>query len=78
VKVKNPQGRVDWLACSLLERAMEKNADPVLGVLYQQFKTPLEQTLRKVLNPRRKAMKDIRAAVVSGMKMLQEQQEKRA
>jgi len=72
VKVKNPTGRVDWLAASLLERLVAKQQNPVLSAVYAEVKAPVEKLLRQKIGPRNRQLRDLRKYIDRGNKMLQE------
>jgi len=72
VKVKNPTGRVDWLAASLLERLVAKQQNPVLSAVYAEVKAPVEKLLRQKIGPRNRQLRDLRNYIDRGNKMLQE------
>lgn len=72
MKVKNPTGRVDWLAASLLERLVAKQQNPVLSAVYAEVKAPVEKLLRQKIGPRNRQLRDLRNYIDRGNKMLQE------
>lgn len=72
MKVKNPTGRVDWLAASLLERLVAKQQNPVLSAVYAEVKAPVEKLLRQKIGPRNRQLRDLRKYIDRGNKMLQE------
>ena len=76
--VKDPTGRLDWLACKLIERAVQNIARPEVSALYAEVREPLEALLRECLNPRKKLMKDIRKHIKTGTEILAIAQQRRA
>lgn len=76
-RVKNPTGRLDWLAAKLLERAIELRKDPVLTAFYDEVRQPLEQALRSTLGPRNRKLRTVRKCITEGQKMLAAAQQRR-
>ncbi len=76
-RVKNPTGRLDWLAAKLLERVVEQKQSPVLSALYAELRTPLEQALRKSVGPQNKTVRDLKKYITQGNKMLSKAQARR-
>ena len=76
-RVKNPTGRLDWLAAALLARMVEQKADPVLSAVYAEIRTPLEQALRKSVGPRNRTVRDLRKYIEQGNAMLTAAQSRR-
>ena len=76
-RVKDPTGRLDWLAAKLLERAVEQKNDPAISAMYAEVRKPLEQALRKTLGPRNKSLRPIRKYITEGQKMLAAAQQRR-
>ena len=50
-RVKNPTGRLDWLAGKLVERLVERSEHPVLKALHQEFRADLEALLTRYVGP---------------------------
>lgn len=76
-RVKNPTGRLDWLAAKLLERAVQQQQNPALSGIYQELRAPLEQALRITLGPRNKKLRKVRKYITEGQKMLAAAQQRR-
>lgn len=70
MKVKNPTGRLDWLAATLLQRVVEQKKNPVLSAIYAEVKDPLERVLRANLGPRNRTLRDVRKYIEQGNRML--------
>ena len=62
-RVKNPTGRMDWLAANLLKRAVENSSNPLLKAVYAEVGPQLEGLIVKNLGPKNKTMRRIRYAV---------------
>ena len=68
-RVKNPTGRLDWLAANLLDRAIAKRDDnPILQALYAEVRAPLEDLFTRQFGPRR--VKNLRQYIEAGNRML--------
>ncbi len=76
-RVKNPTGRLDWLAAKLLERAVEQRQNPVVNAIYAEVKAPLEQLFRVHLGPRNRQARQIRQYLKQGNEILQSVQQRR-
>lgn len=76
-RVKDPTGRVDWLAAKLLERLVQDRKDPMMSALYREVKAPLEHLLRANLGPRNKTLRNLGKYIKDGNRMLQAAQEAR-
>ncbi len=70
MKVKNPTGRVDWLAATLLERLVAREKNPVLSAVYAEVKKPVEKLLRQKIGPRNRKLKDLGKYIAKGNEML--------
>ena len=71
-RVKNPQGRLDWLAAKLLEYAVCRKQDPLLSAVYTEVRDPLERTLRRTLGPRNHQFRDVQKYVIEGHKIIEQ------
>ena len=76
-RVKDPTGRLDWLACKLIERAVQRIGKPEVSAMYADVREPLEAFLRECLSPRKKAMRDLRKHIKTGTEMLAAAQNRR-
>lgn len=65
-RVKNPTGRLDWLAAKLLERAVEQQRNETAKAVYAQFKDPLEKLFRAHLGPRNRNTRQIQKYLKQG------------
>lgn len=70
MKVRNPTGRLEWLAATLVERTVAQKNHPVLTALYAELKAPLENVLRAHLGPRNRKLRDVRKYIDQGNRML--------
>lgn len=75
--VKDPTGRLDWLAAKLLDRAVEQRGNPVLSGVYQELRVPLEQALRNLIGPRNRKLRSLRKYIAEGQKILSAAQQRR-
>lgn len=64
--VKDPTGRVDWLAARLIEREVGRRQNPILAAIYQEFAGDIETALSRVLGPRNPHMRALRKIVQTG------------
>ena len=62
-RVKNPTGRLDWLAATIIERFISQRGDPLLQRVYGEVKEQLESELTRQIGPRNKTAKQITRAV---------------
>lgn len=76
-RVKNPTGRLDWLAAKLLERAVEQRQNPVVNAIYAEVKAPLENLMRMQLGPRSKRARQVRKYIAQANQILQSVQQRR-
>lgn len=76
-RVKDPTGRLDWLAAKLLERLVERTQDPVLSAVYREGRGSLEQFFRKSIGPRNRKLRDLKKYIAEGQKMLAAAQARR-
>ena len=59
-RVKNPAGRLDWLAMALLEKSVELRRDPVLSEVYVHLRPLIERQAARVLGPQNPHMRKTR------------------
>ena len=64
-RVRNPQGRVDVLLASILERSIQQAKHPALPAIYAQVKPLVESVLKQQLGPRTKRGRKIAADLFS-------------
>ena len=62
-RVKNPQGRIDWLVAQLLGEVVKKRRDPLLTAAYEEFQPEIERALVRFVGPRNQTAATIRRAV---------------
>lgn len=72
-RIKQPQGRIDWLAAKLLEKAVEKRANPLLQALYAEFQPDIERAIRAQFGPKNRSMRKLKQYVVTGTRLLEAQ-----
>jgi len=73
-RVKDPTGRLDWLAAKLVERVVEQKQNPLLAAVYAEVRKPLEDLLRANLGPRNRKMREVRKHIEAGQKILRASQ----
>ena len=66
MRVKNPTGRIDWLAMSLVARMVENTGNPLYQRAFNEAKPYLEQLARKSLGPRNRNMRQLRRYIQIG------------
>lgn len=76
-RVKNPTGRLDWLACALLERVVNERNQIALTVVYNEFRPKIEKALVKHLGPRKSLGKRIKRYVLDANKLLESADQRR-
>ncbi len=76
-RVKDPAGRLDWLAAKLLERVVEQRKNPVIDAVYQEVRIPLEQLFRAKLGPRNRKAREFKKYLEQGTKIMQSVQQRR-
>ena len=61
----NPEGRVDILACRLLDHVMgtHPGVSPIGAALYRTFKSDIEVLARRTVGPRTKAGRTIKGLI---------------
>jgi hypothetical protein len=75
--VKDPTGRVDWLAAKLLEEHAKKKGG-IYQDLYIAFKPEVEGLLKVHLGPQNKTARNLRKYVKKGHQILVEAQRRKA
>jgi len=75
--VKDPIGRVDWLAAKLLEEHAKRKGG-IYADLHLAFKPELEGLLKRSLGPKNKTAREIRKYVAKGQELLRKVQKRRA
>jgi hypothetical protein len=70
-RVKNPTGRLDWLAAKLVEQTVKEWGNPFMQELYSKVREPLERGIRGQFSPRKKAMKDLKKYILEGNRMIE-------
>jgi len=71
-RVRNPQGRADWLAANLLREAIKRKNDPALKAAYAVSKGEVEDLLKKVLGPKTTLGRQVKKAIQTGRELMQE------
>jgi hypothetical protein len=72
-RVKNPTGRLDWLAAKLIERAVQNRKNPVLSAVYAELQPGVETLLRAHLGPRNRKLREVKKHIEAGTRILQAQ-----
>ncbi len=70
MKVKNPTGRLDWLAAKLLERAVEQRGNPFVSAMYGELRSPIEELLTATMGPRNRNTRKLKKYIAEGNKYL--------
>jgi len=71
-RVRNPQGRADWLAAKLLREGVRRSNSRLLSMAFEQSRGELENLLKDVLGPRTKAGREVKRIVKTGREILGE------
>jgi hypothetical protein len=71
-RVRNPQGRADWLAANLLKEAVKRTNDPVLKVAHVVSRNEVEDLLKRVLGPKTAAGRSVKRLIEIGREVAQE------
>jgi hypothetical protein len=71
-RVKNPQGRPDWLAAKLLERVIGQSSDQRLKFVHSAVKNELETLLLKTIGPRTKRGRQVKELLEKGKALVRE------
>lgn len=77
-RVKNPTGRLDWLAASLLKRAVDRRGNPVEIAIHDAIREPLERLLQTHLGPRNRKTRQLRKYLERGNQILLSAQQRRS
>jgi hypothetical protein len=71
-RVRNPQGRADWLAASCLKEVVRRSSNPALAAAYQMSRGEVEDLLKSVLGPKTAAGRKVKKAIQTGKEILGE------
>jgi len=71
-RVKNPEGRPDWLLAKIVERAVKQSSDPRIKISYSVVKHDFETLLLKVIGPRTKRGRQVKDLIDKGRSVLRE------
>jgi hypothetical protein len=77
-RVKDPTGRVDWLASRLLESYVRSRRNPNLEMAYEELAPTVDLLLARYLGPRNPNIRKIRSYIRKGNEILRRQAELRA
>jgi hypothetical protein len=73
-RVRNPQGRPDWLLAKLLEHSVSMSSDPRVKTSYSIVRHDVEELLLRVLGPRTKNGRKVKELIEKGKAVLREVQ----
>lgn len=62
-RVRNPQGRADWLLAGVLDRVVSNASNPLAALVYQELRPHVERALTRELGPGSRRGRKIRDAV---------------
>jgi len=72
--VKNPTGRLDWLAASLIDRVVKLSPDPMVHMAHQELAPVVEGVLRRYLGPCNETARKIQRFIRQGKQAMDERQ----